>query len=540
MLGRPDNTNNTAGLFPSPIKSTDNSIHEDAHWLEEETENQHPNPLSSTISGFTLGTPPSSPTHILHNPSEMQSPSLHSSTTGSNLTGSASTSTASATTLINGKEVTIYHLNLNATDKMGVMFKPQAKRSKKSKRAHQAKTLEEVCEQAKEEAGSWPAIENGKIASALYNDRDFIAVNGSIVKLFRFVITPEKGLVCDTNEIGSVNHGLMTAYDSENDYTSEGNLPLCAAGEFGINAAGKVVYASNKTGHYRVPEETLADTVLPYLGQLLGASSAYVDNDNFYTSTWDSSINDTSPPEIVSQDSFDKKNSNYVNAISNATKKQAATSSSSSSQNTTSSSSLSSNSAHLVRSPLSPIHGNDSNNRNNRRVFNSAFKLLSNSSSLFGDLPQDTNPRSAEKKSKPNGSHGESIFGFDDEDTIGLITNSPMQPTSLSSSSILSSFGNGHTTTEDQSSSQHLGHNWGNISGIGLTSPHSPHHLSSPILGGRSSSLFNDSSASSSLGTDSLSMEVVSNGSNSDETESLDGSDQDNSWSPTKTLDFNF
>lgn len=495
-----DRLNDITTPSSSPIKSTDKSIHEEAHWrgVVEETENQHPNPLSSTISGFTLGTPPSSPSHNLHSPIGMQSPSFNSSTARPNQTSSLNTSAARATTIINGVDVPIHPYNPNDTDRQAIQANELRRKAKKIKKAHKGKTLKQVCDEAinLSNTNKWPSIEEFK-TNGRYDDTDFQVVNGSLVKLFRFVITPEKGLVCDENDRGPVTHGLMTAYVSAGDSdTHLGDNPVCAAGEFGINAAGKVVYANNKTGHYRVPKETLTETVLPYLGQLLAENSIYVDYTNFFMSDWgNQSSSETSEPEPVSIDSFNKSSS-YVNAINNATSKLSAASSSSAYQDTTSTCSSLSMADHSQDSPLRQIGSSNSDGSPNHcRFFRDAFNIPNNSL-ISEELSPVVYTDSAVKKQRTSDSHGKA-------------------------------------TPEHKSEHDPFSNHWGNISDIVASSPASSHQVSRS----NSPALFSHTINSSTEETDCSSMEVASNHS-VDEAENHNDLAQDENWMPSKKLDF--
>ncbi|MBP9726059.1 MAG: hypothetical protein KBD83_01145 [Gammaproteobacteria bacterium] len=84
--------------------------------------------------------------------------------------------------------------------------------------------------------------------------------NDVCVKLFRFVITEIGELVCGSNnEAEEYSHGAMVDYAA-----------VFAAGEFGADKQGNILYVSNRTGHYCVPPESLSERVYPYLIDILG------------------------------------------------------------------------------------------------------------------------------------------------------------------------------------------------------------------------------------------------------------------------------
>ncbi len=84
--------------------------------------------------------------------------------------------------------------------------------------------------------------------------------NGVHVKLFRFIIKESGELACGANCIGEeYSHGAMVDYAA-----------VFAAGEFGADKQGNILYVSNRTGHYCVPPESLAERVYPYLIDILG------------------------------------------------------------------------------------------------------------------------------------------------------------------------------------------------------------------------------------------------------------------------------
>lgn len=92
--------------------------------------------------------------------------------------------------------------------------------------------------------------------------------NDMVVKLFRFVITPLGHLICGSNEVDELcSHGAMAGE----------NAPIVAAGEFGFYYDAEkqgfcLGYVSNRTGHYRIPPETLTEVVYPYLIDIEGYS----------------------------------------------------------------------------------------------------------------------------------------------------------------------------------------------------------------------------------------------------------------------------
>lgn len=489
MLDRP---NITVSPLSLPLKSPNKF---------KNTENQHPNSPARNITEFTSQTSPIS---------------THQSPVGMLSQGSFS-SRAPLTTLINGKNVAVYDINLNPTDKMVVMFNPQRKKARTRKKAHQTKTLKQICDEAKKLSidNKWPNIEEIE-TDCRYTVNDFKVVNGSLIKLFRFVISPEKGLVCDSNERESVDHGLMTAYESEDDYTSEGNLPVCAAGEFGVNSQGKLVYANNKTGHYRVGLETLTDTVLPYLGQLLGADSDYVDDKNFFISSWESSTNITLELFPVSEIHFTAR-STYVDAISNASNKSSA----SSSQRTHVASSLTSNESQAQDSSLNQIASDNSDDsKNHSRSFEDVFCDSNQSLNLEN--------QSTVKKRRRNHYHlhSESQFELDEEYT----TDDSMLPNTLCSSLYLA---DGNTTPKHKTERGSLSSHWGDISDIVASSSGSPRQFSPAS----SPSLFSHNSTSLVGTTGSSSMEVTSSQC-ADEAESHESSDQGDNWVLNKKLNF--
>ncbi len=93
----------------------------------------------------------------------------------------------------------------------------------------------------------------------------------TVVKLFRFVITAETGLICGCND----------PYEWYSHEQLARGTPVIAAGEFGINQYGRIAYINNKTGHYRVPFEVVDEVVLPYLRKVnikLLATEIFLEN----------------------------------------------------------------------------------------------------------------------------------------------------------------------------------------------------------------------------------------------------------------------
>ena len=89
-----------------------------------------------------------------------------------------------------------------------------------------------------------------KVANS--QDRNYRIINVNkkniVVQLFRFVITEQGELRCGSNdEREHYSHGQLAG----------NNQNVAAAGEFGFDCSKKLVYISNKTGHYRVPSSFL-------------------------------------------------------------------------------------------------------------------------------------------------------------------------------------------------------------------------------------------------------------------------------------------
>jgi len=103
--------------------------------------------------------------------------------------------------------------------------------------------------------------------------------NGAYVKLFRFVITEQGALICGSS--------LPYEYYSHEQLASGGLV--IAAGEFGFNEEGDLLYINNKTGHYRVPYEVILKVVLPYMSKI----------------EQDAGINDV----VITVEEYDKKRS---------------------------------------------------------------------------------------------------------------------------------------------------------------------------------------------------------------------------------------
>lgn len=113
--------------------------------------------------------------------------------------------------------------------------------------------------------------------SNCFDEEYNVLQNGVHVKLFRFVITAQGELICGSS--------LPDEYYSHEQLASGGLV--IAAGEFGFNEKGHLLYINNKTGHYRVPYEVISDVVFPYMNKI----------------QQDAGINDV----VITVEEFDKK-----------------------------------------------------------------------------------------------------------------------------------------------------------------------------------------------------------------------------------------
>lgn len=109
------------------------------------------------------------------------------------------------------------------------------------------------------EEASLSAVGHRDKPSHFFDSEDYTVVqDNAVVKLFRFVITEQGQLICGSS--------LPYEYYSHEQLASGGLV--IAAGEFGFNEKGELLYINNKTGHYRVPYEVISDVVFPYMSSL--------------------------------------------------------------------------------------------------------------------------------------------------------------------------------------------------------------------------------------------------------------------------------
>ena len=101
-----------------------------------------------------------------------------------------------------------------------------------------------------------------KSSSSSSDKREMLILGDSYITLYRFIVTVEGQLICATNnpDFEEYSHSSMVERaDTE-------HAPyLLAAGELGLNELGKLTFVSNRTGHYRIPLETLRGILLPCL-----------------------------------------------------------------------------------------------------------------------------------------------------------------------------------------------------------------------------------------------------------------------------------
>jgi len=108
-------------------------------------------------------------------------------------------------------------------------------------------------------SGEQPILKSGSSSS---DKRQTLNLGGSDIMLYRFIVTVEGQLICATNNPDFEEFSHISIANRSN---TEDAPYLLAAGELGFDHSGKLTFVSNRTGHYRIPSETLHTVLLPCL-----------------------------------------------------------------------------------------------------------------------------------------------------------------------------------------------------------------------------------------------------------------------------------